>query len=294
MTVQMLRQWNGLEAHAVVSTLSAAEETRLIGLGLARAYTAGMDGYTPTFSDAEKAAAKASVSGDGYCYGSRGSGLPFVMPSSGTVNNTSGNITVSTAFDYVIGPSYTYFPTGALYAASPAGWYYMVWTAATIGTVYANTYLNGNAQIPASPTPLTTVTGPYTQATGFDVVGPNFVIPGNVMGPNGHIAWHRAVNNSGGASNKLYSTYLGATTFQGLTQTTNPKEAGAGVIRNRGHVARQIAASAAHGDNNNASAMTKLTIDTTQPQIFAFSIQLASAADYGMIESHGIQIYYGA
>jgi len=44
MTIQFLRAWNGYEQSQVVSTLPAAEETRLIGLGLARSYTTGMDG----------------------------------------------------------------------------------------------------------------------------------------------------------------------------------------------------------------------------------------------------------
>ena len=224
----------------------------------------------------------------------QGSALPFVMPASGNITSTSGAITTGTGFDYVIGPSYSYFPTGALYAASPAGWYYTVWSAATLGTVYANTYLNGNAQIPASPTPLTTVVAAYTQATGFDVIGPAFIVPANAMGPNGCIEWHRVVNNNTSAGAKTYNTFLGATNFQGFAQTTNPKEGGMGVIRNRGHVARQAAANAAHGDNNNASGITKLTIDTTAAQVFGFGIQLATATDYAMIESHGIKVFYGA
>lgn len=236
-------------------------------------------------------AGASSVSGAGNY---QGSALPFVMPASGTVNNTAGAITTGTAFDYVIGPSYSYFPANQLFGGSPAGWYYTVWTAATIGTVYANTYLNGNAQIPAVPTPLTTVAGAYTQVTGFDVLGPAFVIAANAMGPNGCIEWHRVVNNNNSAGQKIYNTFLGATSFQGVTQTTNPKEAGMGVVRNRGVVSRQAAANAAHGDNNNASAVTKLTIDTSQAQVFGFAMQLAVATDYAMIESHGIKVFNGA
>lgn len=265
--------------------------------------------YTPDFSDIMvqngmsvaaanylEAVLTPLVSSEGYLYGSRGSALPFVMPSSGTINNTSGSVTATTTFDYTIGPSYTYFPVGALFASSPAGWYYTNWSVGDnkTGTVYANTYANGNAQIPANPTPLTAVAGAYTQVTGFDVIGPSFIVPGNVLGPNGSIEWHRAVNNNNSANNKVYNTYLGASNFQGLTQTTNPKEGGMGVIRNRGHVARQAAANAAHGDNNNASGITKLTIDTTQAQVFGFALQLTNASDFAMIESHGIKIYYGA
>jgi hypothetical protein len=65
MTIQMLATWNGLEEEAVVTLASGAEETRLIGLGLARDYTVGMDGRNPVLSNAQQAATQALVSGDG-------------------------------------------------------------------------------------------------------------------------------------------------------------------------------------------------------------------------------------
>lgn len=222
------------------------------------------------------------------------SGLPFVMPSSGTINNTAGSVTVGTAFDYVIGPSYTFFPANALFASSPAGWYYTNWTAATIGTVYANTYANGIPSIPTTPTPLTTVAGAYTQSTGFDVIGPNVIVPGNAMGDNGMIEWQRMVNNNNSAGQKIYNTFFGGVNFQGLTQTTNPREAGAGSLKNRGRKTAQIGANAAHGDNNNASTLPKLSIDTSQNQIAAMAIQLQTATDYAIIESFAFRVTYEA
>ena len=62
MTIQMLATWNGLEEEAVVTLASGAEETRLIALGLARNYVAGMDGRNPVLSNAEQAATQALVS----------------------------------------------------------------------------------------------------------------------------------------------------------------------------------------------------------------------------------------
>lgn len=221
------------------------------------------------------------------------SGLPFVMPSNGTISNTSGGVTVGTAFDYIIGPSYTYFPSGALFASSPAGWYYTLWTAATIGTVYANTYTNGAPKIPSTPTPLVTVAGAYTQVTGLDVIGPNVVVPGGAMGDNGSIEWQRVVNNNNSAGSKGYPTFFGGTNVQGLNQTTNPKEAGAGSIKNRGRKTAQISANAAHGDSGNASTLNKSTVDTAQNQILAMGINLAVATDYAIIESFSFKVFYG-
>ena len=63
MTIQMLAAWNGLEEDSVVSTLSSAEETRLVAAGLARIYTVGMDGRNPVFSNEQQAGLQGVVSG---------------------------------------------------------------------------------------------------------------------------------------------------------------------------------------------------------------------------------------
>jgi hypothetical protein len=224
---------------------------------------------------------------------STASGVPFVLPASGTVNNTSGNITTGTAFDYVIGPSYTFFPLGALYTNSPAGWYYMVWTAATIGTVYADMYTAGVPAIPDTPTPLTTVAGAYTQATGFDVFGPTYSIPPQYMGKNGFIEWNRVINNNNSAGAKTYNVYFGGQLAQGAAQTTNPKAAAQGTVKNRGRANAQISANAAFGDNGNASTLPKLTVNTQLVSTFSFAVQLATATDYAILESHLVRVTQG-
>lgn len=69
MAIQMLAAWNGYEQHAVY-TLSNAEETRLIGLGLARAYSGGVvqksvRGDAVVFSDGTLGYRDDSVGGTG-------------------------------------------------------------------------------------------------------------------------------------------------------------------------------------------------------------------------------------
>lgn len=218
-----------------------------------------------------------------------GSAIPFIMVASGNITSTAGNITTGTAHDYAVGPSYVYFPANALNATSAAGWYYTNWTAATLGVVYADTYTNGVPTIPANPLPLTTVVAAYTQVTGFDAVGPNYTIPGGALGNNGTVEWGRVINSNNSAGAKTFNIFYGGTTFQGTAQTTNPKEAGMGVLRNRGIETRQIGVNAAHGDSGNASTLPKLTIDSRTDQIFSFALQLATATDYAMIEAHSIR-----
>jgi hypothetical protein len=219
-----------------------------------------------------------------------GSGIPFVVCSSGNLNNTAGNITVATAFDNIMGPSYTFFPAGVLFPGAAAGWYYMVWTAATIGTVYRDVYINGNPQIPVTPTPITTNTGAFTQSVGFDIPGPTFVVPAGALGNNGCIEWNKVVYNNGGAGAKSYGNYFGGQLFQGLSQTTNPKAALNGTLKNRGRKTAQIAANASFGDNNAASANPVLTVDSGQSQVFSMTLNTAVATDFAVLESYFVRV----
>jgi hypothetical protein len=79
--------------------------------------------------------------------------------------------------------------------------------------------------------------------------------------------------------------------MQGLTQTTNPKEAGRGSIKNRGKATSQVSANAASGDSGNASTIVKSSLDTTQDQIVSLALQLAVATDYAVIESFSFAVY---
>lgn len=218
-----------------------------------------------------------------------GSAIPFILVANGNITTTTGNITTGTAHDYTVGPSYVYFPANALNASSAAGWYYVNWTAATLGVVYADRYTGGVPSIPASPQALTTVVAAYTQTTGADITGPSYTIPGGSLGPNGTIEWGRVINNNNSAGAKTYSMFLGGANIQTVSQTTNPKEGGMGVVRNRGVEARQISVNAAHGDSGNASTLPKLTIDTSADTTFTFTMQLAVATDFAMIEGHSIR-----
>lgn len=63
MTIQQLHAYAGRSPG--IYTLAAAEEARLVGIGLARAYTPGMDGENPVFSNDEELALQSVVSAAG-------------------------------------------------------------------------------------------------------------------------------------------------------------------------------------------------------------------------------------
>jgi len=62
MTIQLLHPYNG-NRPGIYSSMGSTEEARLVGLGLARYWTDGIDGKNTQFSEAEKAAGHALVSG---------------------------------------------------------------------------------------------------------------------------------------------------------------------------------------------------------------------------------------
>lgn len=220
------------------------------------------------------------------------SGVPFVVPSSGSVINVSGGISTITAFDYIIGASYSFFPLSALYLNSSPGWYYTVWDSTSGGVVYGNMYTAGEVNLPIVPTPISSTLSGYVQLTGADIAGPTYSVLARELGNNGGIEWNRVVNNNSNSNNKTYNLYFGGNWFHGYTQTTNRYSAGQGTLKNRGVADKQISVSANYGDNNNASSLPKLTVNTTIMQTVSFSIQLAVATDYAIIESHFLRKYY--
>lgn len=92
---------------------------------------------------------------------------PWALAQSGTVGS-NGALTLGTVMLTVYSSGiWLYFPANAVYASSPAGWYWAVMSSTTAGTVYANYSADGAATLypPTTPTPLVGTTG--AAYTGF-------------------------------------------------------------------------------------------------------------------------------
>jgi hypothetical protein len=85
--------------------------------------------------------------------------VPLIIAPTGSMGD-NGVLTSGTVNPLVFLKTFTWFPTGAIFTASPAGWYYTVWTTTTAATVYQETW--GGASVPTIPTTPTAwaVTGP--------------------------------------------------------------------------------------------------------------------------------------
>lgn len=201
-------------------------------------------------------------------------GVPLVLCSSGTMGN-NGALSGLTALPTTLSAAYVWLPAGAIQAASPAGWYYTVFSSATAGTVYQQTYSSGTPTIPGSPTPwVSTGPGAFTQTTGA-VTAWALSIPGGTLGVNGALRLGASWAYSNSANNKTMSAAYGAFTFQSSTQTTST---GLGVVsgfQNSGATGNQ----ASMLSPGNGTVLWG-AIDSTAAQTLALTAQLANATDY--------------
>ncbi len=108
------------------------------------------------------------------------SAVPFILPSNGSVGN-NGALTLGVALDRVYPRCYMYFPTGAIFSGSAAGWYWVVMSSTTVGVIYNNTYTSGYPRIPTTSGFTTTGPGAFTTTTGSDLAALTFTLPGNVL-----------------------------------------------------------------------------------------------------------------
>jgi len=222
--------------------------------------------------------------------------LPFVLPPSGSAAN-NGVVTLGSALNVQYANCYMYFPLGALYASSPAGWYFAQMSSTTVATVFANTYVSGVPQIPAVPTPLV-VTGPgaYTQVTTL-VATFSLTIPANAMGPNGALRITEMISQINNTNTRSFGITFGGQSIEGAANAS----AGSTVIttrivRNRGVTNSQVILSGGGVGTSGllGVAVAQLSVDTTQPVTIAGSLTLTTiATDWQVFETLLVELLSG-
>jgi hypothetical protein len=154
-------------------------------------------------------------------------GAPVLIPPSGTMA-ANGAVTFGTAIALESGVVLTdglwaYFPAGAVYAGSAAGFYWMTMSSATAGTVYDTTYVPGttSGERPASPTAISAAgPGAYTGETATIVVA-STVLPGGALGLNGSLRVTQVVAGNNSANSKRTYTYINNTEYAGIGNFSN-------------------------------------------------------------------------
>jgi hypothetical protein len=227
-------------------------------------------------------------------------GIPVGIAGTGTIG-ANGALTLGTALiisgAYVSG-IYFYFPAGAVFASSAAGFYFTKMTSTTAGTVFNNTYVAANG-LPSIPTALVPVVdagpGAYTGVTTIQT-GLQFTVPANVLGNNGALYFEQLITYTNSAGAKTFTTTWGGTNILTTAPTTTQMIYQFRSLLNRGVQNLQITAPASIFSMNNsiASTIAATTVDTTQSSTVACVMTAAAATDNLVIEFARVLAFYVA
>jgi hypothetical protein len=130
-------------------------------------------------------------------------GIPFVIPSSGTMGN-NGALSAIAAVRAAYTSAYVYMEANVIASGVPAGWYYAVFSSTSAATLYNNVYATVVPSVPASPTAfVTTGVGAYTRTATISALAIQVTILANTLGVSGFIdvsATTSQTNNGNGKS----------------------------------------------------------------------------------------------
>jgi hypothetical protein len=225
------------------------------------------------------------------------SGIPLLLPSSGTVGST-GTVTALTAMPaYATGqPCYAYLPAGYLSssgAGSAAGVYYGTFASTTSIQFYNNLLAAGSLPVAiVSPTAFSGLSGGSgAQATGAYKALLTVSVPANSLGANGRIE----VNREGVVPNNANAKYI-QLTWSGTTVNTATlaSTAGGGAIisiQNMGVTNAQYAQNGNTGDTGAAVSSALPAGDTTGAVNLVFNEQMATATDFVIMNSYSVKLF---
>jgi hypothetical protein len=195
---------------------------------------------------------------------------------------------------------YILLPTGAIFAGSAAGWYYIQLASTTQGTLFNNTYSSGLPVVPGSPTAFST-TGPgaYT-ATTAGTNGPALTINANVIGINGRLELYVLADYSNTANQKNVQGLLGAQLFGGqFNNTANNQQipmlfsiTNRGVANKQSFTENNIGVGGVDSAASQTAPSRGAGIDTTSNQTLAITTALTTASsDWVVLESYSIKLF---
>lgn len=222
-------------------------------------------------------------------------GTPIGIAPTGTMG-ANGAVTLGTALNTTYsGGIWLYFPAGAVYSGSTAGFYWTVMSSTTLGTVYNNTYVPGTSSfdIPASPTAVVDAgPGAYTGVTS-EITAISVTVPGGSLGKHGILFYEQysAFNNTAG--NKRVLMRLAGTAMEDRYTTTEQGSAQRIGFMNRGSQARQTKArsSSLTGFMPMGAPAEDTTVDTSVDCAATISLVTAVATDWIILMASRFEVY---
>jgi len=215
------------------------------------------------------------------------SNIPLIIAPTGSMAN-NGVLTSGTANPLTYLKSYTWLPTGAIFAASPAGWYWTVWTTTTAATVYQETWDGASNPVAvASPTAWVKTgpgafTGPTTNALYFTVPCP-------ALGVNSRLNIYRKsaqTNNANAKTAEIRMTNLAGTVFLTDTLTSFAEVSSEKMIQVEGVADKQLVSGFSFGTTALLRQATALQAEVTSVAFsLAFCASKATATDVVVFDS---------
>lgn len=237
--------------------------------------------------------------------------LPMIVPTSGSIGN-NGALTGITALPVIYSSGcYMYFPAEAIRATvaeipedpgppvvpavpevpgTAAGWYYVVMSSTTAGTIYNNVYTSGTPTIPSSPTAfVTTGPGAFTQVT-TEITALSFTLPAGLMGTTGALRYTLRGENSNSSDDKTYKIKFGGSVLLGgVVNTTNTSLKASNEVINITAAKQSIYNATAIGATT--GNVTYLAVNTAADVTILVTVQLEAATDFVMIAGALFEVF---
>jgi len=215
-----------------------------------------------------------------------------IAPSGSVAAN--GALTLGTSLGYTHTDGlWLYFPAGAVQSGSAAGFYWVVMSSVTAGTIFANTYTPATDLSPSIPSSTTAISaagpGAYTGVTATEITVATVSIPAGVLGTRGRLNtdYLARCNNSAGVKS-VFVRYGGTLATQFDLSTSTGTRQGQ-IITARGRTDRQLAqASSTASYSLMSGTPNRLSVDSTQAQTLTFSAQIATATDWLVYEEAAV------
>lgn len=220
-------------------------------------------------------------------------GIPIGLPSSGSIGN-NGALTGIAALPktYNTPGIYLYFPANAIASGSAAGFYWVVMSSTTAGTIYNNVGNILDLVVPTSLTPfVTTGPGAYTQTTAEVSVIGKTVVANQINKTTVFKGYHQVVTALN-ANTKTIRYKFDSTTVWSKAIASKLISADAIVMASSGNQANQVStrSDASLIGDYTTSSLGNTSINFTANTSLAITLSLGLATDFAILEYARVEL----
>jgi hypothetical protein len=234
---------------------------------------------------------------------------PFgIAPSGSTIGANGAAFTAGTAFIETYGPTggipydgiWLYFPAAAIDTASLAGFYWVVMTSTTAGTIYQERIAAGSSALntkSATATAFTTNAGSTNAGTTSQTLGLLVNLTADYLGANGTFEIEQNMRSNASAGSKTFQPKLGGSNFGAGAASTATSSTVDAVFRgyNANNKSRQRGVmKSTTGTPSLTIAPANGTINTVNATTIGLDLKLATATDWVVCHYCAIKIWPAA